>query len=376
MREQNLKLTAVDLFAGAGGLSLGFERAGFKIVFAVEKDPYSAETYKKNREKMNMELMLTNISEINFMNALKKFGLNKGEIDVLLSGPPCQGFSQSNMRTRSLKNPKNHLFKEFIRAVKEIYPKWILFENVSGIVNFEKGKIVEIMKSELEKFGYSCIWSILNAADYDIPQIRKRFFLIGNRMSVDFLFPPPSHGCGKKPRITVRDAISDLPLLKNGNEIDSLLYRYNSLKISEYQIEMRRNWPKNYCMNNQVTKNSDLVVNRYKFIPPGGNWEDIPSYLMINYKNKNNCHSGIYKRLREDEPSIVISNFRKCMLIHSEQHRGLSVREAARFQSFPDEYIFYGPLGAQQQQVANAVPPLLAKSIAVAIRGIIEDKND
>lgn len=368
MKEQNLKLRVVDLFAGAGGLSLGFEEAGFKIAFAVEKDPYSAETYKKNREKMNTEPILIDMSRINFTNALKKFGLNKGEIDVLLSGPPCQGFSQSNMRTRSLKNPKNHLFKEFIRAVREIYPKWILFENVSGIVNFEKGKIVEIMKSELEKFGYSCIWSILNAADYSIPQIRRRFFLIGNRMGADFLFPHPSYGYSKKPRTTVRDAIFDLPVLKNGNKDECLPYRHNSPNISEYQREMRRNWYKNYCMNNQVTANSSLVVRRYTFIQPGSNWMDIPAYLLKNYKNKKNCHSGIYKRLKWDEPSIVVGNFRKNMLVHPEQDRGLSVREAARLQSFPDWYTFYGGLSSQQQQVADAVPPRLAYTLAISIK--------
>ncbi len=368
MIEQNLKPKVVDLFAGAGGVSLGFEKAGFTIVFAFEKDPYSAETYKKNREKMNTEVVVKDISEIDFKNTLKKIGLNRGEIDILISGPPCQGFSFSNMRTRSLKNPKNHLFKEFIRAVKEIYPKWILFENVSGIVNFEKGKVIEILNAELSKSGYLYTWDIINAADYGVPQIRRRFFLIGNRIGTKFSFPKPTYGEKRKPYITVHDAISDLPLLKNGNDIDSLFYRYNGSKLSGYKREMHINWNKSYCLNNQITKNSDLVVKRYKFIPPGGNWKDIPSYLMKDYKNKHNCHGGIYRRLKWDEPAIVVSNYRKNMLIHPDQDRGLSVREAARLQSFPDWYIFYSGLTSQQQQVADAVPPLLAKTLADRIK--------
>lgn len=368
MRGKILNLRAVDLFAGAGGLSLGFENAGFEVVFAVENDVWSAETYRMNRNGRSREVILSDISQINFTNALAKYRLKRGEIDILLGGPPCQGFSFSNMKTRTATNPKNHLFKEFIRAAEEIYPKWILFENVSGIVNFEKGKVIEIINTELSNIGYLCTWDIINSADYGVPQVRKRFFLIGSRMGIKFSFPQPKCGNRRKPYVTVHDAVSDLPLLGNGNNIDSLLYRYNGSNLSEYQKEIRKDWNKNYCLNNCVTKNSDLIVNRYKFIPPGGNWRDIPSRLMRNYKNKSNCHSGIYKRLRWDEPSIVISNFRKNMLIHPEQDRGLSVRETARLQSFPDWYIFYGRLGSQQQQVTDAVPPLLAEILGDRIK--------
>lgn len=375
MKEMNLNLTAVDLFAGAGGLSLGFEQAGFKVVFAVENDVYSAETYRVNRKARNTELILSDISKINFIDILKKFGLKRGEIDILLCGPPCQGFSIANMKTRTMDNPQNHLFKEFLIAVKEVYPKWILFENVSGIVNFERGKVIEIMNAELGKRGYLCTWDIIDVADYGVPQTRRRFFLISNRIGTKFSFPLPTFGAGRKSHITVHDAISDLPLLENGNRIDLLPYRYNGSNLSKYQREMRRGWKRNYCLNSWVTKNSDLVVSRYNFIPSGGNWQDIPNYLMINYKNKDNCHGGIYRRLKWDEPSVVISNFRKNMLIHPEQHRGLSVREAARLQSFPDHYIFYGPLGSQQQQVANAVPPSLAEKMGNNIMKYLREVN-
>jgi len=368
MKRKILNLRAVDIFAGAGGLSLGFENAGFNVVFAVERDVWSAETYRTNWNGRSREVIVSDISQINFTDTLKKFKLTRGEMDILLGGPPCQGFSSSNMKTRTADNPKNQLFKEFLRAVKEIYPKWILFENVLGITNFEKGNVIEIINTELNNLGYSCTWDILNSVDYGVPQMRKRFFLIGNRMGIRFIFPQPSCENGGKPYVAVYDAISDLPLLNNGNTVDALPYRYNDLSLSEYQKKMNRNTSKNYCLNNWTTKSSDLIISRYKHIPPGGNWQDIPAYLMKNYKNKSNCHSGIYKRLKWDEPSIVISNFRKNMLIHPEQHRGLSVREAARLQSFPDWYIFYGRLGSQQQQVADAVPPLLAEILGKKIK--------
>lgn len=371
MEEQNIKSTAIDLFAGAGGLSLGFNRAGFNIVLALDNDADAVRTYRNNHKKDNTEVLNEDIGRVDFDNKLRELGLNKGETDIVLSGAPCQGFSASNRRTRSLNNPKNHLFREFIRAIKEIYPKWIIFENVSGIISFEKGKVVQIINDELGHIGYSCRWDILNVADYGIPQVRRRFLLVGNRIGMDFVFPSPTHGNGKKPCVTVRDAISDLPVLGNGNRDDDLPYRYNSSDISEYQREMRMDYSKDYCTNNQVSKNNDLVIKRYSFIPQGGNWGNIPTYLMMNYKDTNNCHSGIYRRLKWDEPSIVIGNFRKNMLIHPEQDRGLSVREAARLQSFPDWYLFQGGLVSQQQQVADAVPPTLAYILALLIKDLM-----
>lgn len=368
---QNTKPTAIDLFAGAGGLSLGFNKAGFNIVLALDNDADAVRTYCENNKKNNGEVLTKDIGKVDFDSKLRELGLSKGEIDIVLSGAPCQGFSASNKRTRSLDNPKNRLFAEFIRAVKEIYPRWILFENVSGIMSLEKGKVVQIINNALEHIGYSCKWAILNAVDYGIPQVRRRFLLVGNRIGMDFSFPSPTHGNGKKPYVTVRDAISDLPTLENGNRDDVMPYRYNSPNISEYQREMRMGYSRYKCTNNLVSKNNDLVIKRYNFIPQGGNWGNIPTSLMRNYKNANNCHSGIYRRLKWDEPSIVIGNFRKNMLIHPEQDRGLSVREAARIQSFPDWCVFQGGLVSQQQQVADAVPPTLAYILALLIKDLM-----
>lgn len=188
-----------------------------------------------------------------------------------------------------------------------------------------------------------------------MPQRRKRIIFIGTKKRANNLFKV------KTSAVVVSQAVDDLPILENGNTDNELEYS-RSINLSKYQKMMKIN-NGHTVLNNLVTKNSDLVVERYKYIPSGGNWKNIPKNLMSNYKSLNNCHSWIYYRLKWDEPSVVISNFRKNMLMHPEQHRGLSVREAARLQSSPDSYIFCGLLGSQQQQVANAVPPLLAEKI-------------
>lgn len=368
-------LTVADLFAGSGGLSLGFENTGYKTIFAVERDSQSAITYKLNRKRKKVKLIEKDINLIDFRKLVKELNIKKEELDVLLCGPPCQGYSFSNMRTRSNDNPLNDLYNEFLRSISEIMPKWVLFENVPGILNFGKGKIIMKLQEELYKLGYLYVWSILDSVEYGIPQRRRRLFLIGNIEGKKFIFPNALHGKNKLPFVRVKDAIADLKILSNGNKINKMQYRLNYENATKYQKMMRKGWDKNYSYNNLVTKNSDLVLQRYEYLKPGANWQQIPNHLLANYKNKKNCHSGIYRRLEWDNPSIVISNFRKNMLIHPDQDRGLSVREAARLQSFPDRYIFYGSLGSQQQQVADAVPPILAKilgrQIKKHIRGII-----
>ncbi|MFW5895302.1 MAG: DNA cytosine methyltransferase, partial [archaeon] len=212
-----------------------------------------------------------------------------------------------------------------------------------------------------EDLGYNVEWDIVNSKNYEVPQKRKRVIFIGSKSKIEGAFEND-----KNKTVTVRKAINDLPKVKNGNRKDILEYSKNK-NLSEYQKSMRNNGSSKVS-NNKVTKNGELVRKRYKHIPPGGNWENIPDRLMKNYEDPSRCHSGIYHRLRWDEPSIVISNFRKNMLIHPEENRGLSVREAARLQSFPDNYIFKGPISSQQQQVANAVPPILAREIGKKIK--------
>jgi len=333
-------------------MSVGAQAAGLKIAYAVEADSHAASTYLANHP--GIPVMVEDICGVRKFPRLKDSGLV-----VLFGGPPCQGFSTSNQRTRSSDNPANWLYKEFMRFVKGIRPDFVVFENVKGIAETEQGAFLTAILKEFHSVGYSTTHNVLNSADFGVPQRRSRLFIIASLSGRVFLpqpqpFDPP----------TVWDAIGDLPELENGASISQMPYA--RLPQSPYAAMMRRN--RRTCHNNLVTNNATHILDRYHHIPQGGNWEDIPVELMDNYTDRTRCHTGIYRRLRWDEPSVVIGNFRKNMLIHPSARRGLSVREAARLQSFPDSYVFKGSIGLQQQQVGNAVPPLLAKAVFNAIR--------
>ena len=342
-------MIGLEIFSGTGGMSLGALMAGIDVKVAIDIDKWACETYKSNHE---------NTTVINAdIRGIKEIPLKKGRVQtILFGGPPCQGFSLSNQKTRNKENEKNWLFLEFIRIAKLFNPDWIVLENVSGIQRTERGFFLEQICNQFHNLGYTLSYKLLNSVNFGVPQKRERFFLIGSKNGINFVFPNTSN----QNTIAVKDAISDLPILENGASEFRLNYKSNK-KLSEYAKLMRGECP--YSYNNGVSKNTDLVLNRYKYIPQGGNWANIPKELMANYKDYTRCHGGIYHRLEEEQPSVVIGNYRKNMLIHPTQDRGLSVREAARLQSFPDSYIFKGSLTEQQQQVGNAVPPLLAKAI-------------
>lgn len=341
-------MIGIDLFSGAGGMSLGAKMAGIDVQVVVEADKYAAETYLHNHEpKFGV-----------FADDIRKF--NKIEINnkspcIVFGGPPCQGFSTSNQKTRTKENLNNWLFKEFIRVAKEYKPEWIVFENVKGILETAKGAFVNEILNSFNSLGYSTSFKVLNASDFGVPQNRSRFFIVASSKNIKFKFPTPhTNKC-----ITLSQALDGLPLLENGANKCEL--PYPSAATSCYANKMRQDLSS--CKNHLVTKNNLTIIERYKHIPQGGNWENIPEELMENYKDRSRCHTGIYKRLHPDLPSVVIGNYRKNMLIHPFQNRGLSVREAARIQSFPDWFEFKGSIGFQQQQVGNAVPPLLAKAL-------------
>lgn len=345
-------MIGVDLFAGAGGMALGAKLAGINICLAVESDRNAIKTYRYNNP--DVKIFGKDI------RILKKIDLPaNGTNTIVFGGPPCKGFSISNQITRNISNPSNWLFLEFIRIVDLLKPDWMVFENVRGIIGTEKGYFLKKIKSYFNNLGYvTSIW-ILNAADFGVPQIRHRLFIVGSKHGILVEKPRPL----LKEHIAVKQAIFDLPDLPNGASINYMAYK--SEPMSEYGYLMRGHL--NESANHLVTKNAPHVIIRYKYILQGGNWKNIPAKLMSNYTDRTKCHTGIYHRLREDRPSVVIGNYRKNMLIHPRQDRGLSVREAARLQSFPDWYEFKGTIGFQQQQVANAVPPLLATTVFKSI---------
>ena len=352
----------IDIFSGAGGLSLGAEMVGIKICTAIEIDPSAAKTFLRNHK--GAKVLQGDIQKIH----PKTFPKDNKPLFVIMGGPPCQGFSMSNTRTRNMTNQKNFLFLEFVRFVKELRPEWFVLENVWGLTNINEGKTQTMIEDCFRAIeGYDNISSsILCASDYGVPQNRNRFFMVGNRLGIDFKFPEK-----QKTRITVEEAIGDLPSLQNGEMIEEAAYTKSLTEASLYAQLMRKDSDK--ARQNYVSRNNDLVIERYKYIGQGQNWRAIPDHLMQNYADKGRCHSGIYKRLRADQPSVVISNYRKSMLIHPHENRGLSVREAARLQSFPDSFIFEGSLMHIQQQIGNAVPPLLAKAV---FQEIIKQTNE
>ena len=341
-------LVGVDLFAGAGGMALGAKLAGIHVLLAVEQDKHAAATYSHNHPETRV--IADSIEKI------QKDDIPKSDkATILFGGPPCQGFSTSNQRTRSRENPSNWLFKEFIRITRLWQPDWVVIENVRGIVETENGFFRDTIVHGLEKAGYTCSEGVLKASDFGVPQVRSRFFLIASRHGITVNMPKPTY---KKP-VSVKEALADLPTLSNGNKQNHLNY---PRKASSQYAKLMRNGNSG-CSGHSVTLNAPHIIDRYQHIPQGGNWENIPEELMSNYTDRTRCHTGIYRRLKEDEPSVVLGNYRKNMLIHPWEDRGLSVREAARLQSFPDWYDFQGSIGFQQQQVGNAVPPLLAKTI-------------
>jgi len=349
-------MIGIDLFSGAGGMSLGAEWSGISVRTAIDLDAHATATYRANHPEV--DVLTCNIKTIKHVTG--KHNKSRNDQLVIFGGPPCQGFSTSNQRTRDKENPLNWLFNHYLRIVMEARPDWVVFENVKGILETEGGFFLRSVIRKLTKGGYTVSEWVLNAADYGVPQRRSRLFVVGSRQGKQVKKPAPTVGH----YVTVGDAILDLPVLRNGASCDVLQYR--SKPESAYARQMRGNLQE--CSNHFVTRNNENIIKRYRHIPKGGNWENIPARLMGNYADATQCHTGIYRRLTLKEPSVVIGNFRKNMLIHPTQSRGLSVREAARLQSFPDSFTFVGSIGFQQQQVGNAVPPLMAKAVFDAIR--------
>ncbi len=351
-------MKAVDLFAGAGGLSLGARLAGIDVIAAVEKDADAARTYSRNHPNTTVLC-----DDVRRLSSLPPTDTSAGTL--LFGGPPCQGYSTSNQRTRDKNNPENWLFLDFSKLAKSWKPDWIVYENVRGILETKKGFFLQKVINSFQDLNYTVSVLHLNAADHGVPQHRHRVFVVA---SLDGITLAPLREVKRRHR-TVKEAIGDLPALLNGANYCDLPYRKPA--ISDYAKLLRGG--RKSCSNHLVTTNAPHVIERYKHIPQGGNWENIPRQLLSNYKQPLNCHTGLYRRLRNDKPAIVLSNYRKNMVVHPTQQRGLSVREAARLQSFPDDYEFTGSIGFQQQQVANAVPPLMAKAVFERITRITEN---
>jgi len=358
-------LLAIDIFSGAGGLSEGLRLAGFRVCLAVESgvDPHS--TYAMNHP--GTETLQIPIQEIkSFESKLNLLGYKKKEIDLVAGGPPCQGFSIANTRTRGAKNGHSKLIRQFFRTVDEIRPYTFLMENVPGMDGLNEGRVINRLISRFESIGYNVSKMRLTASDYGVPQHRSRIFIVGCQGS-KISEPEKSHGPnGRKGYVTVKKAIiGDLPPLRN--KCGSREMEYIGPARNGYQ-----RWIREGCSilhDHKTTECGSDVKKRLRLIKQGRNLRSlmdegkIPKELLIRID-----HGGVYRRLELDQPSITIVNFRKAMIIHPVENRLLTIREAARLQSFQDRYRFSGRIGAMQQVIGDSVPPLLAKALAGQIR--------
>jgi DNA (cytosine-5)-methyltransferase 1 len=357
--------TAIDLFCGAGGLSEGFRQAGYHVLAGNDFDSAAGETFAAtHREAKFMGGPIQDLSAQDFLNASN---LMRGELDVLIGGPPCQGFSVYNHQ-RGLHDERSSLYREYLRIVDGLRPRWVVIENVTGMTSAGGGEAVDQIIAGLRAQGYRISAQILKAEEYGVPQERRRLIFIGTRTSSPVQFPTPTHGPGLTRFNTVRDAIGDLPALRNGEHAGILPYA--SEPQSDYQSLMRES--SNCVANHSASRLSAVNELRMRHIPPGGSWRDIPIDLLPEgmKKAKRSDHTKRYGRLQWDGLSSTILT--KCDVhwgayIHPSQDRSITVREAARFQSFPDWFEFKGSRTDQYVQVGNAVPPMLGKAIGSAI---------
>jgi DNA (cytosine-5)-methyltransferase 1 len=357
--------TVVDLFCGAGGLSEGFRQAGFHVLAGLDYDQRAGETFIATHPEA--VFIGGKIQDIPVSELLGATGLRPGELDVLVGGPPCQGYSVYN-HGRGTHDPRAGLFRQYLRIVEGLRPRWLVMENVSGLISIADGGIIREIEEGMCRLGYAVRWKILKAEEYGVPQERRRIVFIANRIDAPILFPQPTHGPGLKPFITIWDAISDLPPLKNGDKEVHENYLYPP--ANPYQQELRQGV--NRLTNHTAGRLSPINEARMKHIPQGGSWRDIPFDMLPAgmQKAKRSDHTKRYGRPRKTDLSCTILT--KCDVhwgayIHPDQDRAITVREAARLQSFPDSFEFKGSRTEQYVQVGNAVPPLLGRAIAHAL---------
>lgn len=388
------KYKTIDLFCGAGGITEGFREAGFSCLYGNDIMKDAIKTFSVNHPKAiadNRPIELVNPKEIR--NELK---LVPGDLDVLVGGPPCQGFS-INAPERFLKDPRNKLFKQYAKFLLEFKPKSFVFENVPGLLSLGDSKIFHQIIKEFSDLGYKVTAKILFAAHYGVPQERWRLIILGSLFN-EIPHPEPTHYAHGRPNfnggssmifrlpdidpkhlkkaVTVAEAINDLPELEMGEGAEEI--KYDKKAHSAYSQKMRN--PKGITYNHFAAKLSKQNIERMKHIPPGGSWRDIPHELLPAgmQRARRSDHTKRYGRLNPNGLSGTVLT--KCdphwgAAFLPNQNRALTVREAARFQSFPDAYRFIGSRVSQYEQVGNAVPVLMAKAIALRIRNHLVSKK-
>jgi DNA (cytosine-5)-methyltransferase 1 len=335
--------------------------SGFQVL--VGNDIFDAAGNTFSKTHANSKFISGPIQELSVERLMHEAGIEVGELTVLVGGPPCQAYSVYNHQ-RSMTDERATLFREYLRIVDGLRPQWIVMENVTGIYSIGGGAAVRAIKEELMALGYDVQEQVLKAEEFGIPQERRRVVFIGNRISAPISHPKPTHGAGLQPFTSIKDAIGDLPRLANGEDRGTV--KYASAPKSEYQRLLRGD--ATVVSNHAAPLLGAKNVERLAHIPPGGSWRDIPYELLPAgmKRAKRSDHTKRYGRMTWDGLSCTVLT--KCDIhwgayIHPEQDRAISVREAARLQSFPDWFEFSGSKTEQYVQVGNAVPPLLGKAI-------------
>ena len=372
--ELNNKPQMIDLFCGAGGLSLGFNQEGFKTAVANDIEECCVDTYAHNHpETPRRNIVLGDIRNvINELDSLTK----DLTVDIVVGGPPCQGFSMAN-RQRIIDDPRNKLYKSYVEIVKLVQPKFFVMENVKGMLS-----VANQVKEDFKEIGYDVECNILNAKDFGVPQNRERLIYIGNRINIDNnkIFEEILSNAKNCKKFFLKDALFGLRELKaskikNATETESeesgFIIEKEKSNPNEYLKLINQNRDISFVFNHKARYNNERDIEIYRRLNPGEKSDDPKIADIMPYKNRNHIFKDKYYKLDEEKVSKTITAHMKfdCnMYIHPNQARGLTPREAARIQSYPDDYFFRGSYTKTFMQIGNSVPPLLGRVIAKAVK--------
>lgn len=382
------RLTAIDLFSGAGGISLGLGSAGYDILLANDLDPAASRSYRRNFP--DHTFVERNVRGLQASEILSAAGLAPGELDLLMGGPPCQGFSIIGARV--VHDERNDLFRDFLRIGEALRPRCMVIENVPGLATLAQGAVLREILEGFQRLGYGASFAELLAAQYGVPQMRWRMVFVAFRKDLGIPpgmgFPQPTHGrraigelipnCTIPPEdwagfVTTREAIGDLPPVRAGEEVSA----YPGRPQCAYQREMRSGL-RRQLHNHYAPKLSAQNMARIAALKEGQDWRDLPRELLPEGMRRalRKDHTRRYSRMTwAGIPRSIITRFRDPKsgeYTHPEQDRTISIREAARIQSFPDRFVFEGSYSEQYDQVGNAVPPRLAAAIAGEVRRCLQ----
>lgn len=355
-----MNLNVLDLFCGCGGLSYGFLQAGFDVILGIDNDEAALNTFKKNHKKSKAANI--NLADDDICEQIDNIISNQ-RVDVIIGGPPCQGFSLTG--PRNFYDKRNKLYLAMVSTVKYFKPKAFLIENVTGMATLYGGEVKNKIVECFTELGYNVNVQVLCAADYGVPQIRKRLVFVGIRKDLgEFEFPKKL----KTPEnyVSCEEALSDLPALES--DLGTEEAEYKKAPITDYQKKMRKNSRKLY--NHVATNHTKEVKSVIALVPEGGNYKDLPPGVGTSRK-----FNEAWTRYHSKKPSRTIDTGHRNHF-HYKYNRVPTVRENARLQSFPDDFVFYGTKTQQNRQVGNAVPPMLGYNLAKQIKKYIMESNE